>query len=185
MVVADAAPETLGVPVMVKVYDPEVVPLLPPPLPPPHAESVPRAAKRTSTPMMARHARRRAGMPRKTRKARSVAAPAFFHPPESAMCPLTALAAVVAKLTVAVPLVVEELRVIGEPETEQVGTFAAPLGELVSAHVTATVPLKLLELVAVMVELEPVPAETEAGVDPLSENEEVVTVTDAVPEPTV
>jgi hypothetical protein len=98
-----------------------------------------------SIPAMARQARRRAGMPRKTRKASTVAVPAFAQSDlpvrELAMWPGAAEAAVVEKLTVAVALVVLELSVIGEPVTEQLGESTAPDGELVRAQVTAMLPL--------------------------------------------
>ena len=44
-------------------------------------------------------------------------------------------------MTVAVPLVAEELSMTGELMTEQVGLFVALAGEVVSEQVSATLPL--------------------------------------------
>jgi hypothetical protein len=84
-------------------------------------------------------------MPKKTRRATRVAAPAFVQrgltEPEFAVEPGTAEVAIVEKLIVAVPLVVAPPRLTGESETRQVGLLSAPVGEVVGVQLTATPPV--------------------------------------------
>jgi hypothetical protein len=84
-------------------------------------------------------------MPKKTRRATRVAAPAFVQrgltEPEFAVEPGTAEVAIVEKLTVAVPLVVAPPRLTEGSATRQVGLLSAPVGEVVGVQLTVTPPV--------------------------------------------
>ena len=72
--------------------------------------------------------------------------------------------AVVATETVAVPVSAVELRItVPAPPTEHVGRSVAPVGEVVSAHVSVTVPAYSVVEETVTVEDVPEPGEIEAG----------------------
>jgi hypothetical protein len=95
-------------------------------LPPlPQAAMLPSAAITTRTPSIDRQLRRRAGIPRKSRKARTAPPPAPAHPrplPGSFGEASAALvAAVVFSSTVAIPLVMLELSVTVVGLIEQLG----------------------------------------------------------------
>ena len=110
---------------------------MPDPLPPPQAANPPNTVIKSRTPSIDRKPRRRAGIPRKTRKART--APPVHAPPAAGR--IIALPdPVVVTVTVAVPVVVPLLRVTVELPPEQVGRSFAPVGEVVSAQVSVTVP---------------------------------------------
>jgi hypothetical protein len=143
VVVGTGETATLPVPVTVKVYVPAVVPEVPvePVLPLPQAVRLPSAVINTRMPSMERQLRRRAGIPRKTRKASIAPPPAPAQPlPGSFGTASDAVAAVVLTVTVAVPLVVVELSVTVLLPLEQLGRYVAPEGYDVNAHVSVTVP---------------------------------------------
>jgi hypothetical protein len=147
VVVGAGVTEGLPVPVTVKVYAPAVVPGLlwppPPPLLPPHPAKLPSTTIATRTPSIDRQLRRRAGMPMNTRNASSAPAPPPVQPrplPNLGQANALLEAAVVFTVTVAVPLVVPELRFTAELAPEQVGRSVAPVGDEVSAQVSVTAP---------------------------------------------
>jgi len=123
---------SLPVPVTVKTYVPVVVPAVPVVLlvfeeeePPPQALRLPSSVINTRTPSIDRQPRRRAGIPRKTTKARSAppAAPKTprFLPGSFGETRLLVVAAVVLIVAVAVPLVVLELSATVVGLIEQLG----------------------------------------------------------------
>ena len=132
--------------VTVKVYVPEVVPGFPPPPPPllppppPQAAMLPMVSSNAIIPHVALHPRRRAGMPRKTRNARTAVPPVCAQPLTCGFAREAEVAAVVFTVAVAVPVVLEAVREIGEPVTVQVGEFVAPTGELVREQARLTDP---------------------------------------------
>jgi len=121
--------EGVPVPVTVKMYVPAVVPGVPVLVvvlpPPPHAVRLPNAAITTRTPSIDRQLCRRAGIPRKSRKARTAPPPAPAQPrplPGSFGEASAALvAAVVFSSTVAIQLVMLELSVTVAGLIEQLG----------------------------------------------------------------
>ena len=121
----------------------------------------PITASTASMPSMARQARRRAGIPRKATSASTVPPPIPSQP--KPWRSRLAVALVVLNVTVAVPLVLEELNVTVEP-TEHVGEFVAPVGELVREQASVTVPEYPLVLLTVTVAVAELPAVTEPGV---------------------
>ena len=90
-------------------------------LPPPQAVRLPSAAIRIKAPSMARQLRRRAGMPKNTRRARTKPLPVPIHPLLPGMAWSMAVVAVVEMVRVAVPLAVPLVIVTVEPG-EQEGT---------------------------------------------------------------
>ena len=107
---------------------------------PPHADSEPKAAISAKTDSIARQARRRDGIRRKIRNAKTAQpahprlSPPFFgldNSPER-------LAVVI--VTVAVPVVTPLVRVTAELAAEQVGIEVALAGEAVSAQLRVTDP---------------------------------------------
>lgn len=128
----------------------------------PQAEMLSRTKTAASDPISARQLRRRAGIPKKTSKARTVA-PAPSQPlPRGRV--RAATGAVVMKVSVTLPLLVVELSVTGDPVTLQLGTLTAFAGVLLTAHVTATLPEYPLDVVTVTVEEERFPGVTAPGV---------------------
>lgn len=90
----------------------------------PQAAKLPSTAIITKTPSIERQLRRRAGIPRKRRRARTALPPAPVHPlplPGSLGMSSDAVAAVVYTVMVDVPLVVLELSVTVELPLEQEG----------------------------------------------------------------
>lgn len=168
-------------------------PLLPPPPPPPKADRLPRAASRASAPSIARQLRRRAGIPRSTNSANAATprlARVIPFRRKSGRTKLPLVAAVVVTGTVTVPIVKVELSVsVTElPEAAaQVGRSEAPVGDVVNAHVSVTVPAYPLLAVTVTVELAELPGLTAVGADALKAyvagagGAAAVTVTVAVP----
>ena len=88
-------------------------------------------------------------------------------------------------VTVAVPLVVDPLRAMGEPLTAQVGRSMAPLGEVAKAHERSMLPVYPLDPLTVMVVVMGVPGAAVAGdedvVDDVAVNADMETATVAVP----
>jgi hypothetical protein len=80
------------------------------------------------------------------------------------------LAAVVLTETVALPEVADELKVTGEPVTEQVGVSVAPAGDDVTAHAKVTVPPYPFDADTVTVELDDAPGVTEDGLAAAAES---------------
>ena len=84
--------------------------------------------------------RRRAGIPRKTRNAKTAPPPAPSRPlPPAGLRSSETVAAVVVTESVPLPDVLEALSEM-VPLGEQLGRFEAPLGELVSEQLSETVP---------------------------------------------
>ena len=151
---------------------------------PPQALRLASATISARTPTIDSHLRRRAGIPRKTRKARTEPPPAHARPkPLASGRAMALVAAVEETVTVAVPLVVLPPRVIVELPPEQVGRSVAPAGDAVSAHDSVTVPEYPVAVVTVIVEVEGDPGATAAGVVAANVNTDAVTVTEAVPVP--
>jgi hypothetical protein len=89
-----------------------------------------------------RELHRRTRIPRQRRNDRTAPPPVPAHPllwPCLSRTCVT-VAAVVLNVTVAVPVVVLELRVTSELPEEHVGRFVAPEGAIVSEQVSVTVP---------------------------------------------
>jgi len=110
---------------------------------PPHPLMVPIAAMSSSTPSMARHARRREGIPKKKRRASAAPPPRRFQRFCLLSFPGKAIA-VVALVDVTVMVDVAEVEPLANWTdgvfTAQVGRSVAPLGEVVKAQVSAIVP---------------------------------------------
>lgn len=153
---------------------------------PPQPASVPSAAMSTKTPSIDRQLRRRAGVTRSTRNARTAPpAPAqpLPFPPALGHTSIALLAEVELTVMVAVPVVAPPLRATVELPPEQVGRFVAPEGDVVSAQASVTVPAYPVAVVTVTVEVAGDPGATAAGVVADSVNTDAVTVTEAVPVP--
>ena len=138
------------VPVTVNVYVPAVVPFAV--FPPGACQKSPQPARPPSAAMIAkapsidRQLRRRAGIPKSTRKASVMPLPAPIHPlPVAGRSGCTSwvvvvTGAVVVTVAVTVPLVAEELNATVVGDSAQVGKSTAPVGDAVSAQVSVAVP---------------------------------------------
>ena len=103
----------------------------------------PRITISTIAPTIDRQLRRRAGIPKNSSNASTAPPPAPIQPfpgPIFGRTSSLVLAAVVPTVTVAVPLVVDELNVTVWLPFEQLGRSVAPDGDEVSAHVIVTLP---------------------------------------------
>ena len=148
--------------------------------------SVPSATMSTKAPSIARQLRRRAGVTRSTKNARTappVPAQPLPFPPALGHTSALLLAEVELTVMVAVPVVAPLLRVTVELPPEQVGRSVAPAGDVVSVQVSVTVPAYPVAVVTVTVEVAGDPGATAAGVVAASVNTDAVTVTEAVPVP--
>jgi hypothetical protein len=117
----------------------------------------------TTIPIMTRHTRRRAGIPKKTSSATIAVPPVLAQPLTCGLANEAEVAAVVLTVAVAVPLLADVVRVTGEPVIVQLGAFVAPAGELVSAQLNVTEPLYPLVPVTVIVEVAELPFAMAAG----------------------
>jgi hypothetical protein len=109
---------------------------------PPHALKPPSTTISVRTPNIDSHLRRRAGIPKKNRMARTAPPPAHPRPkPLASGRAIALLEPVVVTVTVAVPLVVLPPSVTVELPAEQLGKFVAPVGEEVNTQASMTVPV--------------------------------------------
>ena len=110
----------------------------------PHADMPPRAIINATAPNNERQLRRRDGIPRKTRKARTAPPPAPNHPLalgcRAGLVSWLVVGAVVEIVAVTVPVVLLDDKVTEEGEREQVGASTALEGEVVTAQVSVAVP---------------------------------------------
>ena len=128
-------------------------PVLPPP--PPHASTPPvRATRNASIPSIVRQLRRRAGIPKSRMQARATPPVVYQGTPLRLGRTRAALvAAVVVKVSVAVPAEVPVMLTgLVEPKLK-VGGYRAPAGLEVTAAVSVTLPLKPPAGVTVMAEV--------------------------------
>jgi hypothetical protein len=104
----------------------------------------PRAIINATAPNNERQLRRRDGIPRKTRKARTAPPPAPNHPLalgcRAGLVSWLVVGAVVEIVAVTVPVVLLDDKVTEEGEREQVGASTALEGEVVTAQVSVAVP---------------------------------------------